>query len=80
MIIGAQMCAWEQSEKVEFISLRKRLPALNERIWNTDERVPYAEFIQKLEEVDAKLSLLVGDTRQDSLLYDYNFEKEEPKE
>ena len=80
LIIGAQMCAWEQPEEVEFISLRKRLPALNERIWNTEERVPYAAFIQQLERVDKKLSLLVADERQDNLLYDYNFEKKAPAE
>ena len=80
LIVGAQMCAWEQPEKVGFPSLRMRLPALNERIWNTEKQVPYEVFIQKLEETDKKLSLLVGDTRQDSLLHNYNFEKEAPKE
>ena len=80
LIVGAQMCAWEQPEKVEFPSLRMRLPALNERIWNTEKQVPYEVFIQKLDETDKKLSLLVGDTRQDSLLHNYNFEKEAPKE
>ncbi len=77
LVIGAQMCAWEQADEVEFPSLRKRLPALNERIWNTEQVAPYDEFINKLEKADAKLSLLTGDAVQDSLLYDYNFEKED---
>ncbi|MDN5211824.1 family 20 glycosylhydrolase [Fulvivirgaceae bacterium BMA12] len=77
LVIGAQMCAWEQADEVEFPSLRKRLPALNERIWNTEQVAPYDEFINKLEQVDAKLSLITDDTEQDSLLFDYNFEKED---
>ena len=37
-VFGAQMCAWEQPEKLEMPSLRNRLPAMAERIWNPDGR------------------------------------------
>ena len=77
LIIGAEMCAWEQAEERELPSLRKRLPVLNERIWNTEEVISYQSFIGQLEQLDLKLSLLLADDRQDELLYDYNFEKEE---
>lgn len=33
-IIGAQMCAWEQPQEQELPSLRGRLPAMAERLWN----------------------------------------------
>jgi hexosaminidase len=79
LVIGAEMCAWEQAEITEIPSIRKRLPALNQRIWNTEEILPYDEFIQLLEITDMKLSLLINDDRQDKLLYDYNFEKEDVK-
>jgi len=77
LIIGAEMCAWEQAEERELPSLRKRLPVLNERIWNTEEVISYQSFISQLEQLDLKLSLLLADDRQDELLFDYNFEKEE---
>ncbi|MEM6345939.1 MAG: family 20 glycosylhydrolase [Bacteroidota bacterium] len=75
LVIGAQMCAWEQPATVEFPSLRKRLPAFVERIWNTQEKLSYERFMTQLESTDQKLSQLSGNHRQDSLLLDYNFAK-----
>ncbi len=75
LIIGAQMCAWEQAEEVEIPSLRKRLPALSERIWNKDEVISYQEFMSRLNKLDERLSVLINDDRQDDLLLDYNFVK-----
>ncbi|WP_185154502.1 hypothetical protein [Fulvivirga sp. M361] len=46
---------------------------MNERIWNTEGNVPYEVFIRKLDQTDGKLSILVGDHEQDSLLYDHNY-------
>jgi len=71
-IIGAQMCTWEQPQKVEFASLRKRLPIMNERIWNTKEEIPFEEFLKHLESTDTKLSKLANDSQQDSLLIGHN--------
>lgn len=76
LVIGAMMCAWEQPGEVEIPSLRKRLPAYAERIWNTKENIPYDEFMDRMEYTDEILSKLIGDTRQDSLLIGYNFKGE----
>ncbi|MEO1449209.1 MAG: family 20 glycosylhydrolase [Bacteroidota bacterium] len=75
LVIGAQMCAWEQAATSEIPSLRKRLPVMAERIWNTEERLPYADFMKRLEAQDQRLSLLIGDSRQDSLLVGYEFKE-----
>lgn len=74
LVIGAQMCSWEQEEKTEIPSLRKRLPFFVERIWNTEKILPYVEINKRVEELDFKLSLLLKDSRQDSILFDYNWE------
>ncbi|TGV04612.1 family 20 glycosylhydrolase [Flavivirga rizhaonensis] len=76
LVIGAQMCSWEQQDKLEIPSLRKRLPALNERIWNTTKKVSYDAFMKYLKVTDKQLSVLINDSRQDSLLLGYNFKKE----
>lgn len=72
LVIGAQMCTWEQPQEIEFTSLRKRLPVMNERIWNTKKNIPYEEYMQYLDSTDAKLSLLADDHQQDSLLIGHN--------
>jgi len=77
LIIGAQMCTWEQPEEVEFTSLRKRLPVMNERLWNTDENLSYEEFMTHLDRTDAKLSTLVNDSKQDDLFIGYNHKEPE---
>ena len=75
-VIGAMMCSWEQAGGVEIPSLRKRLPAYSERIWNTKESLSYDQLMDNLELADQKLSKLIGDNRQDSLLVGYNFKGE----
>lgn len=77
LIIGAQMCAWEQQEKVQVPSLRRRLPALNERIWNFEKTLSYEEFMQSMELKDQQLSLLIEDDRQDDKLLGHNFKAED---
>ncbi|MBX2877199.1 MAG: family 20 glycosylhydrolase [Saprospiraceae bacterium] len=76
LVIGAQMCAWEQKEEVEIPSLRQRLPAFVERIWNTKEKISFEEWKKRIEVQDVKLSKLIDDTRQDSLLEGHNFTKD----
>ncbi len=76
LIIGAEMCAWEQAGASEIPSLRKRLPAMMERIWNTQEKIPYPIFMEQLNETDRRLSLLISDDRQDPILLDHNFTAE----
>ncbi len=77
LVVGAQMCAWEQTQEVEIPSLRKRLPAFVERVWNTEEKIPYEALIERIHKLDQRLSLLIEDERQDDLLFDHNFKKED---
>ena len=58
-VFGAQMCAWEQPEKAELPSLRLRLPALAERIWNPAANKAYPDFARRLEVSDRLLERLV---------------------
>lgn len=62
-IIGAQMCSWEQSEAVEIASLRSRLPAMAERIWNPQAKRPYADFARRAAATDLLLSRLIPTVR-----------------
>jgi hexosaminidase len=58
-VFGAQMCAWEQPEKVELPSLRNRLPAMAERIWNPTADKDCRDFLRRLEATDRLLDRLV---------------------
>lgn len=78
LIIGAQMCAWEQAEEKEVPSLRKRLPALNERIWNTETNPTYSEFMIMLNSLDGKYSQISFDDRQDPMLLNHNYVDDRP--
>ncbi|WP_075591265.1 family 20 glycosylhydrolase [Labilibacter marinus] len=75
LVIGAQMCAWEQAQEDEIPSLRKRLPAFVERIWNTEEKISYDELMKRMLFLDKRLSILINDDRQDTLLIGHNYEK-----
>jgi len=55
-IIGGIMCAWEQPESLEIASLRQRLPAMAERLWNPRLRVPYRHFEQRMRQADSVLT------------------------
>ena len=58
-VIGAQMCAWEQPGSAELPSLRQRLAAMSERIWNPDAGRTVADFTERLRATDALLSRLL---------------------
>lgn len=79
LVIGAQMCSWEQPSEVEFKSLRKRLPVMIERIWNVEQKLPYASFMEELTHTDDRLSILVKDSSQDSLLIGHNYVAPDPE-
>jgi len=66
-VIGGQMCAWEQSQELEFPSLRRRLAAFSERVWTPDDPRQISDFQLRLDKTDNTLSKLVNDSRQDSL-------------
>jgi hexosaminidase len=58
-VLGAQMCAWEQRDEIELPSLRKRLPAMSERVWNPDANFGFEDFALRLEATDASLTKLL---------------------
>lgn len=76
LVIGAQMCAWEQAQENEIPSLRKRLPAFMERVWNNAEKISYNELIKRMTFLDNRLTILIEDKNQDNRLFDYNFKNE----
>ena len=76
LVVGAQMCSWEQPAEVELPSLRQRLPYFVARIWNTEEQLSFEAVKYRVESTDRLLSKLLKDERQDSLLHGYNFSKE----
>ena len=60
LIIGAQMCAWEQPAEVEIPSLRERVPAISERVWDHKTQREYADFSKRLAGTDAELTKLLS--------------------
>lgn len=55
-VLGASMASWDQPEYTEISSLRKRIPAMSERVWNVEKHLSTDEFEKALEQLDAKLS------------------------
>jgi hypothetical protein len=62
-VVGAQMCAWEQREAVEISSLRTRLPAMAERIWDPARKLEHADFARRAQAGDELLSRLIPTVR-----------------
>ena len=58
-VLGAQMCAWEQGELLEVPSLRHRLAAMSERIWNPDAKRTFADFKERLRATDVGLTAVL---------------------
>lgn len=67
-VIGAQICAWEQTDEAEIPSLRRRIPTFSERVWNTEKKLPFESFYKLTNFTDSKLSHLINSTKQDSQL------------
>jgi hexosaminidase len=59
-VLGAQMCAWEQPADRELPSLRVRLHAMGERIWNPDAGKTYAGFAARAAKTDKLLDRVLG--------------------
>ncbi|NJN28716.1 MAG: family 20 glycosylhydrolase [Cyclobacteriaceae bacterium] len=55
-ILGASMASWDQPEYAEISSLRRRIPAMTERVWNVERELSTDEFEKSLERLDIKLS------------------------
>lgn len=60
-ILGGQICSWEQSAADEVWSIRRRLPALAERVWNVNGSMTYEQFAQRLDATDARLQHLLAE-------------------
>ena len=75
-VIGGQMCSWEQSGEAEIPVLRKRLPVFSERVWNDKPKKSFDETLSTIERVDKILTLIIKDSRQDSILVGFNFKKD----
>lgn len=60
LVIGAQMCSWENTQEVELQNLRLRLPAMSERIWNPEAGRSFEDFMNRLNSTDSKLDKLVS--------------------
>ena len=58
-VLGAQLCSWEQGEGGELPSLRDRLPAMSERIWNPTAGKKFADFARRFKATDAALEQLL---------------------
>ena len=58
------------------IRLRKRLPVFSERVWNDKPKKSFDEIFSTIERTDKILSLIIKDSRQDSILVGYNFKKD----
>lgn len=58
-VLGAQLCAWEQPQERELPSLRRRVPALAERVWNEAAGRDVEDFLARLTRTDARLSVLL---------------------
>ena len=58
-VIGAQICAWEQPERLELPNERLRVPAMIERIWNPAAGKSYDDFERRLAGSDLLLDLLL---------------------
>ena len=75
-VIGGQMCSWEQSGEAEIPVLRKRLPVFSERVWNDKPKKSFDETLSTIERTDKILTLIIKDSRQDSILVGFNFKKD----
>ena len=59
-VIGAMMCTWEQAQELELPSLRERVPAMAERIWNPDTGSDFTAYVARFKSTDAIVENLVN--------------------
>jgi len=58
MIIGGSMCSWGQGQYKELISIRKRLAAMSERLWNANS-TDYNSYVSRSEMSDQRLDAIL---------------------
>ena len=59
-VLGAQLCSWENPQETVIPSVRKRLAAMSERIWNPQAARSFDDFTPRMKVTDAGLSALLG--------------------
>ena len=59
LVLGAEMCSWENSEAIEVQALRDRLAIVAEKAWNPTITESYAQFRKRLAHTDDILDKLV---------------------
>ncbi len=62
-LIGGSMASWDQPEYTELSSLRRRLPAMAENLWNTEKTFTTAAFIRLLNVQNRNLSNFLSPIR-----------------
>jgi len=62
-LAGAQMCSWGLPEAAELPSLRERLAAMSEKVWNPAADVALGEFFKRLEQTDQRLDKMLFTAR-----------------
>jgi hexosaminidase len=62
-ILGAQMCAWELNDEMEYPSLSGRLAAMSERLWATIPVGDYAAFAKRMKACQTKLNQMLHPIR-----------------
>jgi hexosaminidase len=55
-VIGAVMASWDQDAFIEISSLRMRIPAMTERVWNTGSDMEDSVFLKTLRKADEAFS------------------------
>ena len=59
-VLGAMMCAWEQVQTIEISSLRPRLSAMSERIWNPGAGRSLADYEDRFRRADTTLARMIA--------------------
>ena len=59
MVLGAQMCSWENRAAEEIARLRHRVAAFAQRVWDPVSERGYADFSRRLRVTDARLERLL---------------------
>jgi hexosaminidase len=59
LLLGAQMCSWEQPAEMEIPSLRHRVPTFIEKAWNPFNEIEFIEFQDKLSLQDKKFEKML---------------------
>ena len=60
LVAGATICAGTRKEEVELPSLRARVPAMAQKVWNPESAGNYADFAHRFAQTDALLDKLLA--------------------